>query len=518
LLAVLALTSVTAAYVEDDFPQQLHIAAGSRTSFRVSWKTQTVTASSCVFGSSTENLNHSASGLPGYQYLEDHGYHHTVLLDDLPLDSKYFYSCGDGGSFMSDTIGFNTAPSPTSPVSMAIFGDWGYEDSEERPMAAFANIGGLHKNWTATLTRQLLESLKDNSEMSMMWIVGDVGYADDSFGHKGAVVTLGYEPCYDGFMQWNENISKIMPFMVSAGNHESECHDPYCILHLGTTGKALSNFSAYNARFAMPSPESGGVLSMWASWDWGPVHVTSINTETDWPGAGEEFTGDSHISALPAGGFGGEGEYMAWLEADLAKASTNPDVSWIIAGGHRPFSSLNSDMQEQLVALFKRYGVAMYFAGHGHSYTRFDKGAWGDDAVHVMAGGAGNDETLFPPDQFDPIDSATNTTTPLEDCLAWCARQKAFTASLAAVSTAAVAVEEGGVEGGGGASLSIPSEGSDSHGDPCVHCSPPGLGADPVFATDKMSAGVLKATTEALEWSLLRAPDGLVLDTITITK
>ncbi len=56
----------------------------------------------------------------------------------------------------------------------------------------------------------------------------------------------------------------------------------------------------------MPSAESGGAASMWFSFDWGPVHVTSINTETDFPGAGEETTGDAHMPWFPAGGFAPE--------------------------------------------------------------------------------------------------------------------------------------------------------------------------------------------------------------------
>ena len=47
---------------------------------------------------------------------------------------------------------------------------------------------------------------------------------------------------------------------------ESECHSPYCILELNSTGRYLANFSAYNARFPMPGPESGGVAAMWYSW------------------------------------------------------------------------------------------------------------------------------------------------------------------------------------------------------------------------------------------------------------
>ena len=40
----------------------------------------------------------------------------------------------------------------------------------------------------------------------------------------------------------------------------------------------------------------------------------------------------------------------------------------------------------------------------------------------------------------------------------------------------------------------------------------------PAFATDKLSAGVLEASTTTLTWRLLRAPDGLVLDSIALSK
>ena len=42
-----------------------------------------------------------------------------------------------------------------------------------------------------------------------------------------------------------------------------------------------------------------------------------INTETDFPGAGEETTGDGNMPWLPAGHFAPDGAYMAWVEADL---------------------------------------------------------------------------------------------------------------------------------------------------------------------------------------------------------
>jgi hypothetical protein len=58
----------------------------------------------------------------------------------------------------------------------------------------------------------------------------------------------------------------------------------------------------------MPSESSDGVLNMWYSFDRGPVHWVSLNSETDFPGAGEENAGDSGDKNLPAGHFGRDGE------------------------------------------------------------------------------------------------------------------------------------------------------------------------------------------------------------------
>jgi hypothetical protein len=128
------------------------------------------------------------------------------------------------------------------------------------------------------------------------------------------------------------------------------------------------------------------------SFDYGAVHLVSINSETDFPDAPEAEKGDSHL--FKAGHFAADGEYMRWLEADLAKAAADPSVSWIIAGGHRPFSSYNADNQKLLNDLFVKYGVSMYFAGHSHSYSRY---AASDHSgvVHITVGGAGCEEMLY---------------------------------------------------------------------------------------------------------------------------
>ena len=122
------------------------------------------------------------------------------------------------------------------------------------------------------------------------------------------------------------------------------------------------------------------------------MHYVSIDTSTDFPNAPEGETGDGHFSFLPAGHFAPNGTYMKvstlttarltydllalqhcaiplslqWLEADLAAAQANPSTRWIVAGGHRPFEDLDNANAQEVAALFKKYGVAFYFAGHGH--------------------------------------------------------------------------------------------------------------------------------------------------------
>ena len=81
----------------------------------------------------------------------------------------------------------------------------------------------------------------------------------------------------------------------------------------------------------MPSGESGGVASMWYSWDRGRVHFTSLDTETDFPGAPEGTSGP----ILPSGGFAPSGAYMRWLAADLADAAARRaagELDFIVAG------------------------------------------------------------------------------------------------------------------------------------------------------------------------------------------
>ena len=86
------------------------------------------------------------------------------------------------------------------------------------------------------------------------------------------------------------------------------------------------------------------------SFDWGPVHVATINTNRDYGPGSEQYR---------------------FLETDLAGTSRPFKVFF----GHHPTysSSFHGDterMQRCLKPLFERYGVQLVFAGHDHCYER----------------------------------------------------------------------------------------------------------------------------------------------------
>ena len=175
--------------------------------------------------------------------------------------------------------------------------------------------------------------------VDFFWHLGDVGYADDALLHEP--LTWAYEAAWDEYMdQACGAFASRAPYMVLPGNHEAECHSPACVAEYASRALKLSNFSAYNARFRMPSSESGGSASMWYSFDVGPLHVVALSTESDFPGAPDVC----HVPGASCGGFCdalGCGDWRPWLEADL-KSVNRSATPWVVVGGHRPLYSLRT--------------------------------------------------------------------------------------------------------------------------------------------------------------------------------
>lgn len=348
--------------------QQVHIALVNLYSIVISWMTINNTNSIINYGLTSNNYNMTASGFSSSYY---ETYHHHVILDNLIPSQKYYYKIDNENELVF------ISPSNKKQFQFAVYADLGLHNGDNT------------FNW--------LNSIKDDVEL--YWHGGDISYADDSFLHLGCVTSFCFEDTWNEFMNKIQPFASYKPYMVAVGNHEADCHDPACLTDKNRREK-LSNFTAYNTRFRMPSKESGSnALNMHYSFNYGTVHFISIDTETGFSGSEEETK-----YVLPCGGFE---EQLNWLEQDLIKAN-NDKYDWIFVQGHHPMYQGNFtdfNFQKAMEDLFYKYNVDVYFSGHIHSYERtypvykntvqyYTNNVYQNPnyTTYIMIGGAGNDE------------------------------------------------------------------------------------------------------------------------------
>ncbi|CAI5741701.1 unnamed protein product [Hyaloperonospora brassicae] len=391
-------------------PQQFHLAfAGEKpgTGMTISWTTYGPVDDPAVWiGSSKSNVARvKTAKIEVKQYFKTEDYtlfsHHAVVTDLKPK-TEYFYKVGSASNakFQSAVSSFTTARTSDdkSPFVVAIYGDLG---TEVNSIATNKYINGL------------------DGKVDFIYHLGDISYADNDFLTGRTAFGFFYEEVWNKFMNSLTSVMRRMPYMVVVGNHEAECHSPTCILSTSMKNQ-LGNYSAFNSRFRMPSPESGGALSMWYSFDYASVHFTTLSSETDFPNAPT----NAYYTQRTYGNFGNQ---LAWLEADLKAAHANrAKVPWIVVGMHRPIYTLRScdangvpndkfealKVQLAFEKLLIKYKVDIVFSGHVHSYERLFptanskpvmEGVSKDGKtytnpkapVYVVAGSAGNSEGLF---------------------------------------------------------------------------------------------------------------------------
>lgn len=170
--------------------------------------------------------------------------------------------------------------------------------------------------------------------------------------------------------QWNqwfetmENLISNSVQMPALGNHEKDAQ-------------------SYFDQFVLPGNEK------WFSFNYGNAHFICIYAPYD-------------TSTVPSGS-----EQYNWLEADLQKANSDPDITWKFAFWHvPPYSSgshgSNLTLRSQLTPLLEQYGVDICFLGHDHTYERtymlnYDAKIVQTDpnfkspagTIYVLTGGAG---------------------------------------------------------------------------------------------------------------------------------
>ena len=359
-----------------DAPLQGHLAlTGDATQMRVSWTTGTSTEPVVFYGTNTDNLTLSVSGISRTYALSDFcgppandsvnfldpGYLHDVLLTDLQPKSTYFYKFGSEGAF-SEVKSFTTAinPGDPTPFKFIMYGDMGLTPppgAEETVELVVREI----KNGAAFVMHQ-----------------GDLSYA------------LGFAFKWEMWMSYIEPCATLAPYMVSIGNHEYDhevggAKDPSCAggegFHpeWGNYGRDSGGECGVPPFYRFHMPDTGNSL-WWYSYEYGLVHFTVFSTE-------HNFTAGAPL--------------YQWLEKDL-KSVNRKKTPWLVVVGHRAMYSsekypsdykVTIGMQEALEDLFYKHRVNLAVWGHYHAYERtcavYKQECNSKGTVHIVVGSAG---------------------------------------------------------------------------------------------------------------------------------
>lgn len=329
-------------------------------------------ASFVRYGTSRTNLNHEATGhslvydqLYPFEGLQNYtsGIIHHVRLTGLEPNNKYYYQCGDPSiPAMSDVYYFRTLPAsgPQSyPKRIAIVGDL-----------------GLTYNTTCTINHMI------SNEPDLVLLVGDVTYANlyltngtgsdcYSCSFSKTPIHETYQPRWDYWGRFMQNLVSKVPIMVVEGNHEIEAQ------------AGNQTFVAYSSRFAFPSEESGSLSSFYYSFNAGGIHFIMLGAYISYDKSGHQYK---------------------WLEKDLANVDRSV-TPWLVATWHPPwYSSYSSHYREaecmrvEMEALLYSYGVDIVFNGHVHAYERsnrvFNYTLDPCGPVHITIGDGGNLEKM----------------------------------------------------------------------------------------------------------------------------
>lgn len=372
MLALLVAAASTSA------PHQVHLTlGGDATSVGVSWRTAKREDSPTVEYAQEEggqSLFVTTEDSRTYEiYGATSGFYHHAVLEVKPASDYWYRVVGSDALY-----NFSSLDDSVKSARLVFTGDYGMGGHTEKPQLPGPprDGDGTARAWAALAAERVRNTF--------LWVAGDIAYPN----LHGA---SDFESTWNDWFSTLEPAFAAAPLLVTPGNHETYLP----VAPNGSTGASTGavresparffendeelnpgdkawNFTAFDARFAMPSEPSGGARNMWYSVDVGGAHFVSIDTETDFPGAAEDFLG----------GWGGGGQ-LQWFERDLAAYRSRSADGWLVVVGHKPIYSGAPDyykhdapaaefanIQKHFEPLFAKYGVHVYLAGHQHGYER----------------------------------------------------------------------------------------------------------------------------------------------------
>ena len=286
----------------------------------------------------------------------------VVEATGLQPDTDYYYRVGSFERFDENT---NEFVSPDlSPVYHFHSGP---AKGAAKPF--IVGFGSDSQNWFPTLGDDLKIIRNTYGNQARFWLFG------------GDLTETGTETDSDDWFQVMQPFLPYYPAMPVLGNHA---------IFLGVA----------IGRWALPqmgSPLDPKDLKHAWSFSYGNAHFIGLDSTSE------------TVAARQA----------AWLEADLAAARADRDITWIVVTFHiPPYSSSDSHgsnlyIQTLWVPLFDRYKVDLCLSGHDHDYERTKplKGGLvqsdGTGTVYIVSGGFyaqksyGNGKSDFTAVSFD---------------------------------------------------------------------------------------------------------------------
>ncbi|CAI6339415.1 unnamed protein product [Periconia digitata] len=410
-------------------PVQQRIAIKGKNSISVAWNTYQKLDKPCVsYGKSPKRLHSTQCSTHSETYPTSRTHFNVVILENLKSGTTYYYKIlstnSTTESFLSPREPGDTTPfSFNAVIDLGVYGKDGFTLDQGSPShhkrSALATVD---PSLNHTTIARLHETIDD---YELVLHPGDFGYADDWFLKPKNILhgTNAYSAILESFYNQLSPITSRKPYMASPGNHEATCGEIPALSLLCPEGQR--NFTDILIRFgatmptafpsssksptAQASAENASSLALppfWYSFEYGSVHFTMLNTETDFPNAPDQPGGNQHLYAGPFGKT--LDQQLKFLEADLASVDRSV-TPWLVVSGHRPFYTTSSSSrcgycQKAFEHLFYKYGVDLGVFGHVHNSQRFnpiyknvpdENGLEGPKApLYIVAGGAGSIEGL----------------------------------------------------------------------------------------------------------------------------
>lgn len=391
------------------------------------WNTYEYLEQPCVrYGTRASALTLEACSNLSVTYNTSRTWSNTVVLPSLTPATTYYYRIestnASVASFLSPRTPGDKTPFTTSVViDLGVYGQSGY--TLEGDASRRHTIADVDPSLNHTTIGRLADTWDDYE-----WVLhpGDLGYADDWFltaanANDGA---NAYEAILERFYNQLAPIAGGKAYMASPGNHEADCAELGAPTIEQVCPEGQKNFTDFGVRFGQNMPTAFSSTSasararisankaaalahppFWYSFEYGMVHVTMIDTETDFPNAPDEPYG---TGGLDGGPFGYDGQQADFLAADLASVDRSV-TPWLVVAGHRPWYATGAGntcraCQSAFEGLLYQYGVDLGVFGHVHNAQRFapvyngsvDPNGMVDPAapMYIVAGGAGSIEGL----------------------------------------------------------------------------------------------------------------------------